>query len=282
MQASIGRGFLAALLGALLPAHQVVASVIEPDDYAVGTELSTIMEGVRLSAITARLTDELTSSGSRRWEMVYGGAVYAALGSPSKGAATGTNVLGYKDANGVMQTNWGDLFGGNCLYIASPCESGFPSRVDAFLQIEFLTPASSFAAYVTYNGGDPAGFLSFDSDKNLLSSVQIWPMKFSDGTTNRYKEFPGPPIVGPFGPIPDPLNAWLSYSEDAGGSASIHTRVFGGWDRSNAIDRISWDEPAQVPEPGTLALLLMGLVAVAARDRGLRERLGQSVLTLTH
>lgn len=238
-----GRSLLLTVLaGCLLsvPANAIIIT-IDPDDYAPGTNMSSIFADVSFGAFTG--------SGS----LFTMGDVYA-LEDPACAvrpddcfAITGTQVFGRFSSGqfGVSQLTWFDSpTAANCLpaLLANRC----PSLNFAALVINFRNPTNYVEISGAYMADSPLLY-AFDASLNRIGSG------------------------GALGPFPGPGEGIYATQTSSFESttANIAYVVAAGWSASSSLDVLRYNDMS-VPEPGTLTLFGLAVVgALAARRRRL-------------
>ncbi len=222
------------------PAHAVTIT-LEPDDYAVGTNLTNAFDGVTLSRYT-------NDGHSITLNPVYSETVPP--GGPM--AATGTQIFGrFWDLQQALS-----CWGVSC-----------SSNVDRFsaLVIQFDQPVS----FVEVSGSqhhEGINAYALDAYGNLLS---IWSRDAYVGGSEPASWMPAPSYSLNCGCSMDPrgtLHVWKIGSSDQ--TPIIQTVLVGGFFSSTYVDNIRYHS---VPEPSSLLLFGVGLAGAAAWRR--RQRL---------
>jgi hypothetical protein len=213
---------------------------IEPDDFDAGTVLSNVSPYVTLA-------------GFRKEDGPFGtlptlDPVYAATCGPHC-AATGTKVFG--DGIGGIDT-WGAYGGG--ILSATRCFSdlgqGSPDPVcrDHFnvLLMTFTRPTDFVEISGRFWAEDETYLYGFDDNFNFVGQMSL-AVDFS--------------ICRGDTAVSDYCGVTTSLNSATGG---IRYALAGGWSNGTSLDNLRFNS---VPEPGTLALLGLGLVGVVAARR---------------
>lgn len=220
-------------------AAQATIITFDPDDYATGAVLSNANPHVELSSF--RLYHD--TAGTPTFAPVYAANCY---GSTSDCATTGTKVFG--DAFGGVD-QWGAL--GDGIGNAVGCFRalngvGSSSCTDRFnvMLMEFADTTDFVEISGAYWAQDETYLYGFDDAFNLV------------GTMTRAFDF-----TRCMSGETDYCKVTTSLNSAAGG---IRYVIAGGWSNGTSLDNLRFNS---VPEPGTLALLGLGLAGIVAARR---------------
>lgn len=168
---------------------------------------------------------------------------------------------GGTDSMGNAGTNYGISFGSNTLAVkeSDPAAnfSGEPSR-------ETIMFFLSGTAVLNYAPGFTDGFSFYYTTTNFSASVQVY-----DGL-NATGNLLGQIRLAALGDGPDPENDYSNWAIGSLGFSGLAKSInFGGTVNRVGYDNITFGstDPRDLPEPGSLALGLMGLAAVAGVRR---------------
>jgi hypothetical protein len=218
---------------------QATIITFDPDDYAAGTALSNANPYVELASF--RLYHD--TAGTPVYAPVYASNCY---GTTSDCATTGTKVFG--DAFGGVD-QWGALgadidFAVGCFQSLNGAgSSGCSDRFNVMLMT--FTEATDFVEVSgAYWAQDETYLYGFDDAFNLVGTMT----RAYDHTRCMAGET-------------DYCKVTTSLNSATGG---IRYVLAGGWSNGTSLDNLRFNT---VPEPGTLALLGLGLVGVAVARR---------------
>ena len=228
------------VLLAALASGNAQASLItfDPDDYAAGTVVSHVNPHVDLSSF--RLYHD--TAGTPAFAPVYASHCY---GTTSDCATTGTKVFG-DGFGGVDQ--WGAL--GDGIRNATSCFrslNGGTGSCENRFNVMLMTFATT-TDFVQISGGywaqDETYLYGFDESFNFVGSMTRV-FDYSNCTPGRME----------YCKVTTSLNSAMG---------GIRYVLAGGWSNGTSLDNLRFNS---VPEPGTLALLGLGLAGVVAARR---------------
>jgi hypothetical protein len=226
----------ALLIVASLAATQAKAIIvsIDPEGFAVGTNVTTVSPFVTLNTYY----NDVDTAFLPTLAPVY--ITDCAFGPLGCVAVTGTRVFQSGHPGTEGRINWG-AHGGSLFSGAIQCFQGIVSgcdqRFNAML-MTFADPVRSVQMSGAYFNQDHAVLYAFDEHFNLVGT--------------RSTTFDMARCLGPTA-FSELCHATSTVSSSAG---DIHYVIAGGWSNDSSLD----DLEISVPEPGTLALLGIGLV----------------------
>lgn len=214
---------------------------IEPDDYAVGTNLQYAVPGVRLTTthgIPVTVVDPCAHGGQCLQPAVTGDLTFGPGAGAFNSGAWDLTVVNHE---------------------ASPFDPAYKSLRGMWampsLVVEFDNPTD----FVSISGAGTGSIVSghaYDSDGNYRGSL---------GGTSYLRTAQTRDIDG--------LPMRFSDVSITSLTANIAYAVFGGLDRLLSLDRLQFNrtEPVNVPEPSTAALFGLALVGMIAGQRRKRS-----------
>lgn len=215
---------------------QTHAAIIEPDNYALGTDLSTISPDVTFSV-----------SG--------GGPVFAGPIGNS----------GFAAANGYSTGPFGQQ-----VFTPSPTHNsewfywpGTPGWEENALQIDFTRPVTSISLLIgelfTDAGccnSDPLAISIYDSKGDIVQTFSSDVIELND--------------VQYLGTMGDPFDEW-PYGTFNFAAEDIGRIIIGGESEPVTIDRLEYQKQVSAPVPGTLGLFVAGLLGLKLTRQGRRS-----------
>lgn len=233
------------LAATALATHTALAAtiVIEPDDFAPGTDLSAISPHVTLS----------TTGGAP----VYAASVHQGSALAANGHDTGplgSQVFSrHQDGNSEWYY-WPDMYGADTYSYSE----GDPLNDPDGLMLTFSAPVSSFSLSFAELfgdagccGSDPVAVYIYDKNDQLMD------FRWGDS---------GPAIA--LGNEDDWEDAWPYWQFSYSAPGNLIGRVLvGGESEPTTIDRLSFSFSEEVDEPMPMALLALSLAALSVARR---------------
>lgn len=226
----------ALLVVATLAAAQARATIIniDPEGFAVGTVVTTANPFVTLNTYY----NDVDTGFSPTLAPVY--IADCSFGPLGCVAVTGTRVFqsGHPGTEGII--NWG-AHGGSLFSGAAQCFQGIAGACDHRFNAMLMTfagPVRSVQVSGAYFNEDHPVLHGFDEHFNLVGTLN---------TTFDFARCSGPTAFSEL------CHATSTLTSSAG---NIHYVIAGGWSNDSSLD----DLEISVPEPGSLALLGIGLV----------------------
>ncbi|WP_129782247.1 PEP-CTERM sorting domain-containing protein [Peristeroidobacter soli] len=207
-----------------------VPITIDAGAYVSGTEVGDTYEGITLSHVT------FTEAGRQSSAVYAHGCTPGARGCD----ALGTTMFGWQKANGKAFSSWNSNAGliGNCLQqLHADCYS----QPQHLLEVTFERATDFIQFYSTQETDSPWAW-AFDAAGNLLS---LMPRLIIDQRGQQS----------------------LELSSEAGNISRV---LLAGNDGYSIVNSISYNNAAgttTVPEPETLALMMMGLIGATVATR---------------
>lgn len=214
--------------------------VIEPDDFASGTDISNLTPGVTLATWT-----QATNASNRFTPIVS--AVYSTTGCGHHSvscAPTGTSM--FSANSGSQGYGWGGAFyGDGCHRLRNASgTSGYCVQGFQVFTATFDTP-TSFVSFETTWQSDPVWVYAYNTAGELIMSCKGINEAVNPGCYTS-------------------TGVQLPYYS---GTVSVYSAlgdiawILAGSDNGNAgIDRMTFESGVSVPEPATLGLMLTGLL----------------------
>ena len=228
---------LAVFLSCILttPAHAILIT-LEPDDYAIGTDVTHVFDGVTLNRYNGPQTFD-------------GAPSFAPVVIPSflhNTPATGTQAFGDFTGTVAAATCWEGRY---CF--------GFSALLVQFAQpTNYVEVASSWGLM---GGGDDQTAYAFDANHQLIQFFDAnqviqgaWRtqpedyLRYAQAASDSHPDL----TISDFASIVRIGNVYQQ--------PMISSVILGGWDTFNTTDRISYN---RVPEPSSWLMLALGLAA---------------------
>jgi hypothetical protein len=235
-------------------AHATLITV-EPDDFTAGRYISFATSGVRLSTMTVTFAG-MNEHGSPVYAPVYGPVFAQEVSSicvTTHCAATGSKVFSHTyDPDPGAIALWGEAHHAGEYLFGGP--SDWVSRFRNALRVDFDRATDYVDILGQFFAGDGTWLEAFNSSGESLGTCYGYPWASN-------------PCASAFSVFGSANEGWARYSITRA-STDIAFIIAGGAANYRALDQLRF---AVVSEPGPLAILCAGLIAVALRRAVVRK-----------
>ena len=243
------------ILSVTAPSHANLIT-IEPDDFAANENISYVMPGARLSAVSKLADGTLVESAVIARQL--DSSCIPSPGLPTC-AATGQKLFGHDRPSLSNSHLWGEVEDAVAYFQGSPIDAPFFRTV---LRVDFETPTNYVDVLGAFWNGDSVGMSAFNAAGQEVSRCILGGVPGAEPGDCRsvYSE----DAIGPSG-----VWGWYRTSVTSA-MADISFVLIGGAANYRQLDQIRF----AIPEPGTSVLLGVGLAMLLVVQR--RRRITSS------